>query len=91
MDDEDSTIVALLHDVVEDTNYTLYEKDFSNGIIASVNHDVDSDSTGAVAGNILGAITGYNKIDDKWKEKLQFHDLLLDYADQCYQIHYLMK
>lgn len=41
MDDEDSTIVALLHDVVEDTNYTLYEKDFSNGIIASVNHDGD--------------------------------------------------
>lgn len=41
MDDEDSTIVALLHDVVEDTNYTLYEKDFSNGIIAYVNHDGD--------------------------------------------------
>ena len=41
MDDEDSTIVALLHDVVEDTNYTLYEKDFLNGIIASVNHDGD--------------------------------------------------
>lgn len=41
MDDEDSTIVALLHDVEENTNYTLYEKDFSDGIIASVNHDGD--------------------------------------------------
>ena len=68
-----------------------YENDFDAGIIASVNHDGDSDSTGAVDGNILGAITGYNKIDDKWKEKLQFHDLLLDYADQCYQIPQLIK
>ena len=32
-----------------------YEKNFSGGIIAAVNHDGDSDSTGAVTGNILGA------------------------------------
>lgn len=32
-----------------------HQDDFSAGIIAAVNHSGDSDSTGAVAGNILGA------------------------------------
>ena len=31
-------------------------------IIAAVNHDGDSDSTGAVCGNIMGAIYGYDHI-----------------------------
>ncbi|MBQ6331783.1 MAG: ADP-ribosylglycohydrolase family protein [Clostridia bacterium] len=33
-----------------------YQDDFSKGIIAAVNHNGDSDSTGAVTGNILGAL-----------------------------------
>lgn len=39
-----------------------YSDIFENGIIASVNHDVDSDSTGAVTGNILGASLGFGAI-----------------------------
>ncbi len=58
-----------------------YEHDFSAGIIAAVNHDGDSDSTGAVAGNILGALHGYDALDNKWKEKLQLRDLILQTAD----------
>lgn len=34
-------------------------------IIASVNHDGDSDSTGSVTGNIMGAIYGYNYIKER--------------------------
>ncbi|MBR5336324.1 MAG: ADP-ribosylglycohydrolase family protein [Bacteroidaceae bacterium] len=34
-------------------------------IIASVNHDGDSDSTGAVCGNIMGAIYGYREIKER--------------------------
>jgi ADP-ribosylglycohydrolase len=60
-----------------------YENDFSACLIASVNHDGDSDSTGAVAGNILGALIGYDRIDEKWKKNLQFHKLLLHFADEC--------
>ena len=60
-----------------------YENDFSSCIIAAVNHDGDSDSTGAVAGNIVGALCGYEAMDEKWKTNLQFRDLLLDYAGQC--------
>ena len=58
-----------------------YEHDFSGGIIAAVNHDGDSDSTGAVTGNILGAICGYEAMDPKWKENLELHDVVLEMAD----------
>lgn len=36
-----------------------------DAIIASVNHDGDSDSTGAVCGNIMGAIYGYEHIRER--------------------------
>lgn len=36
-----------------------------NAIIASVNHDGDSDSTGSVCGNIMGAIYGYEHIKNR--------------------------
>lgn len=62
-----------------------YQDDFSKAIIAAVNHDGDSDSTGAITGNIVGAAVGYRRIDNKWKEKLEFHQLLLTLADDlCY-------
>ena len=62
-----------------------YEHDFSGGLIASVNHGGDSDSTGAVTGNILGAINGYDAIEDKWKTDLELSDVILEMADDlCY-------
>lgn len=53
-----------------------YENDFSKAITVSVNHGGDSDSTGAVTGNILGAWLGFEKIDDKWKKNLELSDIL---------------
>ncbi len=62
-----------------------YQNDFSKAIIVSVNHKGDSDSTGAVTGNILGALIGYNAIDEKWKKNLELHDVILEMADDlCY-------
>lgn len=58
-----------------------YSMDFSKGIIAAVNHDGDSDSTGAVTGNILGAWLGYNKIEEKWKRNLELKRTILEIAD----------
>ncbi len=58
-----------------------YQDDFSAGIIASVNHKGDSDSTGAVAGNILGALLGYEAIEDKWKKDLELKDVILEISD----------
>lgn len=59
-----------------------YENDFSAGIIAAVNHDGDSDSTGAITGNILGALHGYDAIDSKWTRLLEMKGLLLKMADR---------
>ncbi len=62
-----------------------YRDDFSGGIIAAVNHNGDSDTTGAVAGNILGALCGYDAIERKWKENLELSDVILEIADDlCY-------
>ena len=58
-----------------------YQHDFSKAIIASVNHKGDSDSTGAVTGNIIGALVGYEAIDAKWKKDLELHDVILEMAD----------
>ncbi len=58
-----------------------YEDDFSKGILAAVNHNGDSDSTGAVNGNILGAWVGYKAIDGEWKKDLELKDVILEMAD----------
>lgn len=58
---------------------------FEEAIIAAVNHDGDSDSTGAVAGNIIGAIVGYDAIPDKFKKDLELHDVILTIADDLHQ------
>lgn len=61
-----------------------HHKDFSAGVIAAVNHRGDSDSTGAIAGNILGAHLGYAAIDDKWKKDLELSDVILELSgDLC--------
>ena len=62
-----------------------YEDDFSKGILTAVNHNGDSDSTGAVTGNILGAWVGYKGIDGKWKKNLELKDVILEMADDLYQ------
>lgn len=68
-----------------------YQNDFSKAIIVSVNHDGDSDSTGAVTGNILGALTGYDAIDAKWKENLELNDVLMKTADELYRYGFGMN
>lgn len=62
-----------------------YQNDFSSAIVAAVNHSGDSDSTGALTGNIVGALCGYEAIDPKWKENLELKDTILEMADDlCY-------
>lgn len=58
-----------------------HQNDFSAGVTAAVNHRGDSDSTGAVTGNILGALIGYEAIEEKWKGSLELADVILEMAD----------
>ena len=50
-------------------------------MIAAVNHDGDSDSTGAVCGNILGAALGMVEIPDKFIENLELKKVIIKMAD----------
>lgn len=53
-------------------------------MIAAVNHGGDSDSTGAVTGNILGAAIGYDAIPQFFKDDLELHDVILHMVDDLY-------
>ena len=53
--------------------------------IASVNHRGDSDSTGAVTGNILGAVVGYDAIPEFFKTNLELHDVILHVAGDLWR------
>ena len=61
-----------------------YENDFDMALRTAVNHNGDSDSTGAVCGNILGAYLGYNAIPQKYKERLELLDLICETADNLF-------
>lgn len=50
---------------------------FEEAMIVAVNHGGESDSTGAVTGNILGAAVGYEAIPQFFKDDLEMHDLIL--------------
>jgi ADP-ribosylglycohydrolase len=58
---------------------------FEKALIASVNHGGDSDSTGAVTGNILGSAIGYEAIPKHFKGDLELHDLILHVADDLWR------
>lgn len=58
-----------------------FKNDFESALIASVNHDGDSDSTGAVTGNILGAYMGFDHIPDKFLDRLEAKDTIRTIAE----------
>ncbi|MBR6890428.1 MAG: ADP-ribosylglycohydrolase family protein [Clostridia bacterium] len=61
-----------------------YPEDFDRAMIAAVNHSGDSDSTGAVAGNILGAHLGLSGIPEKYTDHLELKDVILEVADDLW-------
>ena len=58
---------------------------FEDALIAAVNHAGDSDSTGAITGNILGAAIGYEAIPNFYLNDLELHDVILHMADDLYR------
>ena len=61
-----------------------HPQDPSGVLRAAVNHDGDSDSTGAVAGAIVGAMTGEEAIGPEWTEHLELTDMIISVADDLY-------
>ena len=54
----------------------MFENDFVTGVLFSVNHSGDSDSTGSITGNILGLIHGMNNIPQKWTDNLRDSEIV---------------
>lgn len=59
----------------------LTAEDFAAGVLRAVNHSGDSDSTGAIAGNLLGAMLGEAAIPAHWLERLELRQEIGQVAD----------
>ncbi|MFO0585464.1 MAG: ADP-ribosylglycohydrolase family protein [Anaeromyxobacter sp.] len=62
----------------------LVAHDFAHGVLLAVNHSGDSDSTGAIAGNLLGAALGEGALPAAWAAKVELRDEVLRAADELH-------
>jgi ADP-ribosylglycohydrolase len=56
-------------------------KNFEDGVILAVNHSGDSDSTGTITGNLLGAAAGVEAIPERWLAHLELRSTIEAIAD----------
>ncbi len=54
-------------------------------VLRAVNHSGDSDSTGALCGNLVGAVSGLQAIPREWIDKLDVTDIVLAIADDLWR------
>ena len=59
---------------------------FKKALTMAVNHPGDSDTTGAVTGNIMGAYLGSDKIPRGWLENIEYIKWLNSYSESLYEI-----
>ena len=57
-----------------------YQESFEKAVIAAVNHGGDSDSTGSLCGNLMGAWLGKDAIPKRWTEHLELYDTIEELA-----------
>ncbi len=64
-----------------------YQNDFAAAIRAAVNHKGDSDSTGSICGNILGAWLGRQAVEEAFDlADLELRDLIEELTNDFYQV-----
>ena len=61
--------------------------DFESAIVLAVNHGGDSDSTGAITGNLLGAALGVKAIPARWLQPLELREAIVEMADDLRTVH----
>jgi len=59
----------------------VHQDDFRSGVLLAVNHSGDSDSTGAITGNILGALLGESGIPQEWLDELELREVISQIGD----------
>jgi hypothetical protein len=62
----------------------LVARDYRHGVRLAVNHDGDSDSTGSLAGQLLGARDGDAAIPPEWRAGLELREDVTRVADDLY-------
>ncbi|HZQ35426.1 MAG TPA: ADP-ribosylglycohydrolase family protein [Dehalococcoidia bacterium] len=63
----------------------LVARNFAHGVLLAVNHSGDSDSTGSIAGNILGATLGTADIPPAWLAELELRAAVEQVADDVWR------
>ena len=63
-----------------------FREDFAAGVLASVNHSGDSDSTGAICGAILGAHLGIDGILEHWTSRVESSEYIERLAAEMFSI-----
>jgi len=63
----------------------LVARNFKEGVVLAVNHDGDSDSTGSITGNLLGAMHGVKAIPPTWLEPLELREVIAEIAQDLYE------
>ena len=58
-----------------------HQLDFKAGVLEAINITGNSDSTGTIAGHILGIINGENGIPEKWRKNLREYAIVSQVAD----------
>lgn len=62
----------------------LVAEDFNQLMTISVSHDGDSDSTGAIAGNLWGVIYGLNSINEHLVKQIEINEIIAELAADIY-------
>lgn len=63
--------------------------DVRGALLLSVNHSGDSDSTGSVAGNLLGAVHGLGALPAEWVTAVEGYDTIIRVADDLVDAFFL--
>ncbi len=64
----------------------VHEDDFEKGVLLAVNHSGDSDSTGSLTGNLLGAIHGEKNLPKHLLENLELKNVVRQVATDLYTV-----
>ncbi len=59
---------------------------FKDGVLLAVNLGDDADTTGAICGQLAGALYGVHGIPPEWRQKLVMGERISQFADELYEL-----
>jgi ADP-ribosylglycohydrolase len=63
----------------------LEARDFAHGVRLAVNHSGDSDSSGSMAGSLLGLVHGEQAIPGAWLDRLELRNVIGELAEDFWR------